>query len=180
MSDSEIVILSEAQREALSKNLLENAKLTTSKEDFLNTVVTRVELGDKLDRDPGISELIKTLSTRSQQIKTQVRFTSVGTVHRIGNGVATVSGLPNVSIDEIVTFPTGMEGMALNLDRKHVDLIMLGSEEGIRGGDLVEATGKRLQIPVGSQLLGRVVDPWADLLIAMTELKQVSTAIYQR
>jgi F-type H+/Na+-transporting ATPase subunit alpha len=159
MSDSEIVILSEAQREALSKNLLENAKLTTSKEDFLNTVVTRVELGDKLDRDPGISELIKTLSTRSQQIKTQVRFTSVGTVHRIGNGVATVSGLPNVSIDEIVTFPTGMEGMALNLDRTHVDLIMLGSEEGIRGGDLVEATGKRLQIPVGSQLLGRVVDP---------------------
>jgi F-type H+-transporting ATPase subunit alpha len=73
--------------------------------------------------------------------------------------VATVSGLPNVSIDEVVVFPTGVEGMALNLEQKHVDLIMLGSEEGIRGGDLVQATGKRLNIPVGSALLGRVIDP---------------------
>jgi F-type H+-transporting ATPase subunit alpha len=80
-------------------------------------------------------------------------------VQHIGNGIATVSGLPNVSIDEIVTFPTGVEGMALNLERKRVDLIMLGSEKDIRGGDLVQATGKRLRVPVGFQLLGRIVDP---------------------
>jgi F-type H+-transporting ATPase subunit alpha len=49
--------------------------------------------------------------------------------------------------------------MALNLEKKRVDLIMLGSEKDIRGGDLVEATGKRLQVPVGSSLLGRVIDP---------------------
>lgn len=152
-------MLSDAQREQLSNKLLTKAKLITSKEEFLRSINTRVDLEERLNRNSGIGEILTSLSDRSQHLSTQVRFTSVGTVHRIGNGVATVSGLPNVSIDEIVTFPTGMEGMALNLDRKHVDLIMLGSEEGIRGGDLVEATGKRLQIPVGSQLLGRVVDP---------------------
>jgi F-type H+-transporting ATPase subunit alpha len=88
-----------------------------------------------------------------------VRFLDVGTVQHIGNGVATVSGLPNVSMDEIVVFPTGVEGMALNLEKKRVDLIMLGSEMGIRGGDLVKATGAQLRVPVGSQLLGRIIDP---------------------
>ncbi len=83
----------------------------------------------------------------------------MGTVQHIGNGIATVSGLPNVSIDEIITFPTGVEGMALNLEQKRVDLIMLGSEKGIRGGDLVQATGKRLSVPVGTALLGRIIDP---------------------
>jgi F-type H+-transporting ATPase subunit alpha len=76
----------------------------------------------------------------------------------------TVSGLPNVSIDEIVTFPTGVEGMALNLEQKRVDLIMLGSEKDIRGGDLVQATGERLRVPVGAGLLGRIVNPLGDPL----------------
>lgn len=153
------LVLTEEQRQSLSDQLLTKANLATSKEDFLSSLVRRVNTEEIIKPDQDIKNIISRLSKRSKQIKTRVRFTTVGTVHRIGNGVATVSGLPNVSIDEIVTFPTGMEGMALNLDRKHVDLIMLGSETGIRGGDLVQATGRRLQIPVGSQLLGRVVDP---------------------
>ena len=151
--------LSEAQQQILIDGLLSKARLSTSKEDFLKKVKQHVTTGDTLKPDNDIQEILRSLSLRSRDINTNVRFTTVGTVHRIGNGVATVSGLPNVSIDEVVTFPTGMEGMALNLDRKHVDLIMLGSEQGIRGGDLVQATGKRVQIPVGAQLLGRVVDP---------------------
>jgi len=103
--------------------------------------------------------MVNSLSKKSKDLKANVRFRDVGTVQQIGNGIATVSGLPNVSIDEIVTFPTGMEGMALNLDTKSVDLIMLGSEKGIRGGDLVQATGQRLKVPVGSQMLGRIIDP---------------------
>ncbi|MCB2202738.1 F0F1 ATP synthase subunit alpha [bacterium] len=99
------------------------------------------------------------LVEKSAVLPTRVRFSDVGTVQHIGNGIATVSGLPNVSIDEIVTFPTGVEGMALNLEQKRVDLIMLGSEKDIRGGDLVQATGERLQVPVGAALLGRVVNP---------------------
>lgn len=151
--------LSKDQQQRLTDRILEKARLSTSKEDFLKAVKQRIDIADSIKPKSDIQEILKSLSLRSKDVKTKVRFTTVGTVHRIGNGVATVSGLPNVSIDEIVTFPTGMEGMALNLDRKHVDLIMLGSEQGIQGGDLVQATGKRVQIPVGAQLLGRVVNP---------------------
>lgn len=153
------LILTEEQSKLLTERLLTNAKLVTSKEAFINAIRQKVVLVESTKPDHDIQKLVTSLSEKSKRVSTHVRFTTVGTVHRIGNGVATVSGLPNVSIDEIVTFPTGMEGMALNLDRKHVDLIMLGSESGIRGGDLVQATGKRLQIPVGANLLGRVVDP---------------------
>jgi F-type H+-transporting ATPase subunit alpha len=158
-SEDKSLTLSKEQLESLSKGLERNAKLATSKEDFLQGVKHQVKQNDSILPERNIKGLVDNLAKRSRDLQTRVRFMDVGTVHRIGNGVATVSGLPNVSIDEIVTFPTGMEGMALNLDRKHVDLIMLGSEKGIRGGDLVQATGQRLKIPVGAQLLGRVVDP---------------------
>jgi F-type H+/Na+-transporting ATPase subunit alpha len=88
----------------------------------------------------------------------------VGTVQHIGNGVATLSGLPNVRTDELVIFPTGVHGLVLSLDHYHVDVILLGENEGIRGGDLVTATGERLRIPVGSRLLGRVVNPLSEPL----------------
>ena len=158
-SEDKSLTLSKEQLESLSKGLERNAKLATSKEDFLKGVKHQVKQNDSIAPERNIKGLVENLANKSRELQTRVRFMDVGTVHRIGNGVATVSGLPNVSIDEIVTFPTGMEGMALNLDRKHVDLIMLGSEKGIRGGDLVQATGQRLKIPVGAQLLGRVVDP---------------------
>ncbi len=126
-----------------------------------------------------IKGLMTALAEKSSQLPSRVHFQDVGTVQQIGNGVATVSGLPNVSIDEIVTFPTGVEGMALNLEQKRVDLIMLGSEKDIRGGDLVQATGKRLSIPVGTALLGRIVDPLGNPLgrderIEASELRYLS------
>jgi F-type H+-transporting ATPase subunit alpha len=158
-SENENLSLSEAQREVLTEGLYEKAKLSLSEDEFLQHVRKRLDLDERTKPEQGIQELFTNLSEKSKNLKTNVRFRTVGTVQRIGNGIATVSGLPNVSVDEIVTFPTGIEGMALNLDTVHVDLMMLGSEKGIRGGALVQATGKRLRIPVGSQLLGRVVDP---------------------
>jgi len=150
---------SDVQLESFSKELLELSRFAPSKEDFLRDIKQEVHRDVAIYSKEAIKELVDGLTERSEQIQTRVRFKSVGTVQKIGNGVATVSGLPNVSVDEIVTFPTGVEGMVLNLERQHVDLIMLGSEKGIRGGDLVQATGKRLYIPVGANLLGRVVDP---------------------
>ena len=142
----------------ISKGISSRMKLSTSKEDFLKNVKKKVDLERQKKPEKKIKRMVNQLSQQTQQISTRVRFRDVGTVHHIGNGVATVSGLPNVSIDEIVVFPTGVEGMALNLEKKRVDLIMLGSEKGIRGGDLVQATGKVLKVPVGSQLLGRIID----------------------
>lgn len=154
-------------------------KLSTSKEDFIRNVKEQVDLDREKQPEKKIKQMVANLSKQTQKMSTRVRFRDVGTVHHIGNGVATVSGLPNVSIDEIVVFPTGVEGMALNLDKKRVDLIMLGSENGIRGGDLVQATGKLLKVPVGSQLLGRFIDPLgnpldSDELIEASEYRFLS------
>jgi len=88
-----------------------------------------------------------------------VRFREVGTVQHIGDAVATLTGLRSASTDELVEFPTGTQGMILNLDRDHIDVILLGPEEGIQGGDLVTAMNRRLQVPVGPALTGRVIDP---------------------
>ncbi len=157
-NDQRELSLSEEQLETLSEELNNRLKLATSKESFLKEIKSQVDRERKIKPKKKIQHAVDSLTQHSKQISTRVRFRDVGTVQQIGNGVATVSGLPNVSIDEIVEFPTGMEGMALNLNEKRVDLILLGSEKGIRGGDLVEATGKRLKVPVGAQLLGRVVD----------------------
>jgi len=159
MNDTEDLNREADHLQTLSERLRSASKLAASSEDFLEKVREKVRGERKISADERISGLAKRLTNRSKQLTTRVRFRDVGTVQHIGNGVAAVSGLPNVSIDEIVTFPTGVEGMALNLEQKRVDLILLGSEKGIRGGDLVEATGKRLQVPVGSSLLGRTIDP---------------------
>jgi F-type H+-transporting ATPase subunit alpha len=157
--DNENLLQAEKYSREISDGIISRMSLSTSTEEFLNKVRKNVDQDRKTKPDKKFKQMVDELSEQSKQITTRVRFRDVGTVHHIGNGVATVSGLPNVSIDEIVVFPTGVEGMALNLDKKRVDLIMLGSENGIRGGDLVEATGNRLKVPVGSQLLGRIIDP---------------------
>lgn len=176
MSDEQILIRENEQLDSLSEELQTRSKLTPSTEEFLKGVKEQVKLNLEIEPEDKIKGMVDTLTRRSRHMASRVRFQDVGTVHQIGNGVATVSGLPNVSIDEIVTFPTGVEGMALNLKEKFVDLIMLGSEQGIRGGDLVQATGKRLQVPVGSKLLGRIIDPLGNPLdrdetIDATELR---------
>jgi F-type H+-transporting ATPase subunit alpha len=102
--------------------------------------------------------VLATLCQQTGQLAGGVRFHDVGTVQHIGNGVATLSGLPNARTDELVDFPTGVQGMILNLDHDFIDVILLGTEGGIQGGDLVTATGHRLRVGVGKGLLGRVVN----------------------
>ena len=106
-----------------------------------------------LELDPMLAGLRSQLA----QLPGDVILRDVGTVQRVGDGVATLSGLPHARTDELVTFPTGVRGVVLNLDHRHVDVMLLGEDEGIQGGDLVTGTGHRLQVPVGRQLLGRVV-----------------------
>ncbi len=144
----------------LSERLHANDPLSVTREGFLGGVKARVA-----ERIPAHPETLKTeyvvgeLQSASGRQKHQVFIRSVGTVQHVGNGIATLSGLPMVHLEELVTFPNGVEGMVLNLDRKHVDVILLGDDTGIRGGDVAIATGKRLSIPVGMSFLGRVVDP---------------------
>jgi F-type H+-transporting ATPase subunit alpha len=106
-----------------------------------------------------LTPLLQAVRSQVALLTGQVRFHAVGTVQHVGDGVATLSGLPGASTDELLIFPTGVQGLILNLDRYAIDVILLGPDEGIRGGDLVIATGERLRVPVGHELLGRVVDP---------------------
>jgi len=109
--------------------------------------------------EPDVTSMLQTLRDQADQLAGQVRFHEVGTVQQIGDGVATLSGLLRARTDELVTFPTGVQGLVLNLDHAHIDVILLGPDEGIQGGDLVTATGEQIRVPVGHQLLGRVVNP---------------------
>jgi F-type H+-transporting ATPase subunit alpha len=83
---------------------------------------------------------------------------SVGTVVQVGDGVARVYGLQGVMYNELVEFPNGTMGMALNLEEESVGCVLLGEETGIQEGDQVRSTGRIVEVPVGEAMLGRVIN----------------------
>src|ERR1700748_1990386 len=82
----------------------------------------------------------------------------VGQVLSVGDGIARIYGLDKVQAGEMVEFPNGMKGMALNLETDNVGVVIFGEDSGIREGDTVKRTGAIVDVPVGRGLLGRVVD----------------------
>src|SRR5437870_13887515 len=92
--------------------------------------------------------------------KAQVRpvAKNVGKIVEVGDGVAIVSGLSDVSASEIVAFPHNINGLALNLEEDSVGVIIFGDWTKLKEGDTVETTGKILSIPVGESLIGRAVN----------------------
>lgn len=88
-----------------------------------------------------------------------VQAKDVGIVRQVGDGVASVWGLPQAQTDELLLFPSGVTGLVMNLESDWIDCILLGPYDGIQGGDLVWPTGRRILVPVGERLLGRVVNP---------------------
>jgi len=83
---------------------------------------------------------------------------AVGVVERVGDGIAIVSGLHDTMVDELLLFPTGVYGLALSLDERLIGCVLLGSEAGIEAGDMVQSTGRVIEVPVGDALSGRVVN----------------------
>ncbi len=103
-----------------------------------------------------ISALIK------QQIESydsDIEVSDVGTVIEIGDGIARAHGLDNVMSGELVEFSNGVMGMAQNLEESNVGIVILGPYTGIREGDEVRRTGRIMEVPVGEELIGRVVNP---------------------
>ncbi len=84
---------------------------------------------------------------------------STGSVLQIGDGIARVWGLDDATMSEFVEFPNGTVGMIMNLEIDNVGVVLLGTDIGIREGDIVKRTGKIASVPVGEALVGRVVDP---------------------
>ncbi|MBF0350530.1 MAG: F0F1 ATP synthase subunit alpha [SAR324 cluster bacterium] len=103
-----------------------------------------------------ISEIIK---KQIQSFDKTPTTTEVGTVLQVGDGIARVYGLDHVVAGELVEFPHGIIGMALNLEEDNVGVVIFGGDHDIKEGDMVKRTERIAEVPVGEALLGRVVDP---------------------
>ncbi|QTN00857.1 F0F1 ATP synthase subunit alpha [Sediminibacillus dalangtanensis] len=103
-----------------------------------------------------ISALIK---QQIENYQSDIEVNDVGTVIEIGDGIARAHGLDDVMAGELVEFSNGVMGMAQNLEESNVGIVILGPYQDIREGDEVRRTGRIMQVPVGDELLGRVVNP---------------------
>jgi len=103
-------------------------------------------------------EISSVLQKEIQSFQTDLKMESVGVVLQVGDGIARVYGLENVMAAELVEFPGGVYGMALNLEEDSVGCVILGSDRGIKEGDVAKCTGRIVQVPVGPEMLGRVVN----------------------
>ena len=105
------------------------------------------------------SEVSEVLLRELHDIDTGVKFEEVGVVLSIGDGVAHIYGLTNVTENELIEFDNGVMAVAMNLEEDNVGAVLLGSSEGIKEGQSVKRTGKVASIEVNEQMLGRVIDP---------------------
>ena len=106
----------------------------------------------------GASEISSILEAKIAGSEAGADVAEVGRVLSVGDGIARVYGLDNVRYNEMVEFANGVKGMALNLEEDNVGVVLFGSDEGIREGDIVRRTDRIVSVPVGKELLGRVVD----------------------
>ena len=104
-------------------------------------------------------EITSIIKREIENYTSKVETVDSGTVIQIGDGIARVYGLNNCMEGELLEFPNGVYGMALNLDQDNVGCVLLGEDEGIKEGAIVKTTGKVVEVPVGEALIGRVVDP---------------------
>jgi F-type H+-transporting ATPase subunit alpha len=108
------------------------------------------------------AEVTAILKKEIENYDAHVKTESVGTVIQVGDGVARLHGLDDCMMGELLEFPGGVRGMALNLEQDNVGVVLLGSDQKIKEGDIVKSTGEIISVPVGEALLGRVVNALGD------------------
>ncbi|MBO8127181.1 MAG: F0F1 ATP synthase subunit alpha [Firmicutes bacterium] len=104
-------------------------------------------------------EVSAVIRQQIENYESKTQAEEIGTVIMVGDGIARVYGLSKVMSGELLEFPNGEMGMALNLEEDNVGVVILGSDIGIKEGDTVRRTKRIVEVPVGEALLGRVVDP---------------------
>ncbi|MGB7243980.1 MAG: F0F1 ATP synthase subunit alpha [Sulfitobacter sp.] len=104
------------------------------------------------------AEISAILKDQIKNFGQEAEVAEVGRVLSVGDGIARVYGLDNVQAGEMVEFPGGIQGMALNLEADNVGVVIFGSDRDIKEGDVVKRTNSIVDVPVGDELLGRVVD----------------------
>jgi F-type H+-transporting ATPase subunit alpha len=104
-------------------------------------------------------EITSIIKSAIDSFDSGVETRNVGTVVEVGDGIANIYGLAGALASEMLEFPNGVMGMALNLEEETVGAVILGDASAIKEGDTVKTTGRVVEVPVGSELLGRVIDP---------------------
>src|SRR6058998_3348438 len=104
-------------------------------------------------------EISSIIREQVKSFEKQVDVAEVGSVLQVGDSIAKVYGLDGAMAGELLEFPGGLKGIALNLEEDNVGAVLLGSDEHIKEGDLVKRTGRIAEVPVGEAVVGRVVDP---------------------
>ena len=103
-------------------------------------------------------EITKIIRSQIKNYENKIEVSETGVVILVGDGIAKASGLVKCMAGELVEFPDGSYGMAQNLEEETVSIVILGSDQGIKEGDIVKRTGKVVSVPVGKNLIGRVVN----------------------
>ena len=104
-----------------------------------------------------MSSVIEQIEQQIANLQTKAVASNTGKILKIGDGVAKIDGLSEVMYNEMIAFPGGTIGIALNLEEDEVGAVVLGESNHLKQGDEVKCTGTLLSVPVGNGLLGRVV-----------------------
>src|SRR5215813_917712 len=103
-------------------------------------------------------EITKLIRDQIENYESKVSVDEVGTIISLGDGIARLHGLDKVMAGELLEFPHGLTGLAMNLEEDQVGAVLLGDYTEVREGDEVKRTGRIMSVPVGEALVGRVVD----------------------
>lgn len=128
-----------------------------------------VQVGDQsLERPAGIADA---LTKEVQDYKIDVDLEEVGVIDKVGDGIATVTGMRGVMASELVELPGGVTGMVQNLKADEVGIVLMGGETLIKEGDIVRRTGRIMEVPVGEAMLGRIVNALGEAIDGKGEIK---------
>lgn len=116
-------------------------------------------------------EITNIIKEKIEHFDAQADISEVGTVIQVGDGIARVHGLNNVKASELVDFGNGVKGMAMNLEYDNVGCVLMGADHLVHEGGTVKRTGEVISIPVGADMIGRVVDPLGNALDGKGEIK---------
>jgi len=128
----------------------------------------------------GGRDIVSVIKEQIKQFGSTVGMVDVGTVIEVGDGVARIHGLQGAKYNELLEFPNGIMGLALNLEEDNVAAVILGDYSHIKEGDEVRSTGRVVEVPVGDSLIGRVIDPLGNPLDEAGPIKSKKTRPVER
>ncbi len=120
-------------------------------------------------------EISAVIKEQIKNYKNELEISNFGTVIQVGDGIARVYGLENCMAGELLEFPGEIYGMALNLEEDNVGAVIMGSDKEIKEGDIVKPTGKVVEVPVGPEMIGRVVNALGQPIDGKGPIKAVAT-----